>query len=304
MFSNFSKVFVSNLSTVKNLPRLLTVTLRTTYSSSVPQSMYLTESDKSRITFKEKTRKYLLSSHTYQALYQFKGDELSYGRLKELKKYFTTTYSSNTKLTTSLAPELLESINLDNHINFCNLDKQEISKLQDYSKAEVVMLSLAALKIFGDHFPQGEFYSSLLQKIADSIDHSTSHKELIIWAYISTLSKSEKETSARILRKIYERFKSRIELFNDMNLFETSILCNAWFANGVLVTSKPILRSIDATLASEIKLKCGKVSQEALSMLKVLRRACFASNELLHTLAKTVSNPMFQHLNLAEATHA
>lgn len=303
MFSNFVKPFTSNFCAAGVVAKSRASILRNTFSTPLLLTAEKISSDRDVVTFKERTRRFLLSNLVNQPL-QYLKPALSYSELTELKKQLNKTGLVDVHIPLNQAIHLFHSISPDDRISVLSLDKLAATKLSECTKSELAHLSLVALKLLGNHFTKGEFYSSLMQQIEENIDLSDSHRDLVVWTFICTLSKSNKGSSFRILRKIYERFKCQVELFKVLSSVETSILCNAWFANGILVSSKPMLRFIDATLVKETNANKGEISQDSLPMLKVLRKACFASDELLLSLAETVRSSSFSNLNLAESTHA
>lgn len=137
--------------------------------------------------------------------------------------------------------------------------------------------------------------------MCDWINNCSGSEDLVYWGFICSMQRSASNNG---LRLIYERFKSDVTLFENLSLIEVSILCNAWFSNNILVSSKAMLRVIEKKLQKEIVSSPGFISQEALCLLKVLRKSCFGTDQLYDALILSLSSPAARGLNLAEASHA
>lgn len=167
---------------------------------------------------------------------------------------------------------------------------------------EALIMANTLFRIVGENFKKGSFYRYLLCKANHWIKNCSSHQELVLWAFLFSLEKSQQSNAC--LRCIYERFKTDVSLFQCLNAFEMSILCNAWFTSNIIVSAKPMLRIVENLLRAEICLSPGVFSQETLSMLKVLRKAGFGTDHLFESLMSSLSSPNARNLNLAQATHA
>ncbi|KAK4029137.1 hypothetical protein OUZ56_022147 [Daphnia magna] len=167
---------------------------------------------------------------------------------------------------------------------------------------EALIMANTLFRIVGENFKKGFFYRYLLCKANHWIKNCSSHQELVIWSFLFSLEKSQQSNAC--LRCIYERFKTDVSLFQCLNAFEMSILCNAWFTSNIIVSAKPMLRIVENLLRAEICLSPGVFSQETLSMLKVLRKAGFGTDHLFESLMSSLSSPNARNLNLAQATHA
>jgi hypothetical protein len=183
-----------------------------------------------------------------------------------------------------------------------NYWKSQEKDLHQCSGFEALALAHTQYRIVGDNFKKGSFYRQLLSKANDWIEKCSTPQELVMWSFLVSLEKSQYSNDC--LRCIYERLKTDPALFQCLNSFETSILCNAWFTNSVIVSSKPMLRVIDLLLQTEIESRPGHVTQESLCMLKVFRKAGFGSTKLFESLIASLSSPPARNLNLAQATHA
>ncbi|XP_057366003.1 uncharacterized protein LOC130686854 [Daphnia carinata] len=166
---------------------------------------------------------------------------------------------------------------------------------------EALIMANTLFRIVGENFKKGAFYRYLLCKANHWIKNCSSHQELVLWAFIFSLEKSQQSNAC--FRCIYERFKTDVSLFQCLNAFEMGIICNAWFTSNIIVSAKPMLRVVENLLREEICLSPGVFSQETLSMLKVLRKAGFGTDHLFESLMSSLSSPNARNLNLAQAAH-
>lgn len=167
---------------------------------------------------------------------------------------------------------------------------------------EALVMANSLFQIMGENLKKGAFFRYLLCKANNWVKNCSSHQELVLWAFLCSLEKSQQSNVC--LRCIYERFRSEVSLFECLSAFEMSILCNAWFTSNIIVSAKPMLRVVEKLLRKEIDLSPGVLSQETLSMLKVFRKAGFGTDHLFESLISSLSSTRALNLNLAQASHA
>ncbi len=250
------------------------------------------------ITFKERSFAFFQKSASYQELCVPSNKLLSLpiGQKKNLA-------ADTSELSVSETVRILKQLAQDSASqNGALLEKDIIKVLDGCSGKEALLLASTLFQMVGEKFKKGVFYQFLIFKAHKWIQAGSTLQELVLWAFLCSLEKSKQ--SSICIRSIYEHFKTDASLFQLLNTFEMSILCNTWFSNNLVVSSKPMLRVIDHLLRKEIDTCPGFVSQEALSMLKVLRKAGFGTDQLFESLLLSLSSPPARTLNLAQATHA
>ena len=167
---------------------------------------------------------------------------------------------------------------------------------------EALIVFNILFNIGGENVKKGIFYQLLLQKAKYWINSCSTHQELVFWAFVCSLDRSQK-SNIFCLRLIYERFKTNHSEFESLTHFETSILCNLWFTNGINVSSKRLLRTIESVLRKEIDSFPGVITQESLSLIKLLRKSTFSTDQLIDSLASSLSSSSAHNLNLAQTAH-
>lgn len=187
------------------------------------------------------------------------------------------------------------------------LDATLASKIQQCGIQEGLILAYAYLLISAARKPRtpmelnkSTFYKKLLERTCVWIKSASNPKHLVLIAYLGGLSKSNQEAIWR-LRELYDRFKIHLGLFKPLKIDEVAILCNSWFAANITITSKPLLRILEPFLITE--LNSNGPTPYALPLLKVMRKANFSTDELLNSVALSLSMQSVVKLNLAIVAH-
>lgn len=258
-------------------------------------------------TFKKRILHFFQNSEKYKEMYDFPSNEMIH-----LPDRFQASEQNQDSNVTELIKDQPVLENASTNItklpfeNKLKLGKSEeksmVSILHRCTGREALIMANTQYRIIGDNIARGIFYRHLISKAIDWIEKSSTHQELVMWSFLLSLEKSQHSNTC--LRYIYERFKTNPDLFQCLNSFETSILCNSWFTSNIIVSSKPMLRVIDLILKKEIESCPGLITQEALCMLKVFRKAGFGSTKLFESLISSLSSPSARNLNLTQATHA
>jgi hypothetical protein len=254
-------------------------------------------------TFKHRVLDFFQKSEKYNDLCGAPSNEMShlpagYQPTEENKKLYVAELTQNISVLKH-SSTIFTKLPLDGRLNYWKSQEKDLHQCSGF---EALALAHTQYRIVGDNFKKGSFYRQLLSKANDWIEKCSTPQELVMWSFLVSLEKSQYSNDC--LRCIYERLKTDPALFQCLNSFETSILCNAWFTNSVIVSSKPMLRVIDLLLQTEIESRPGHVTQESLCMLKVFRKAGFGSTKLFESLIASLSSPPARNLNLAQATHA
>lgn len=195
----------------------------------------------------------------------------------------------------------------ENFIPTDSIDQQQFKKdvfnlLCQSTGRESIFLAKIVFQLIEENFLNEKFYQELYAKAKKSIEICSTNEELVVWAYLCSLNRT-RQSNVSCLRAVYERYKKDPVSFQNLSTFEMSIVCNAWFSINIIVSSKPILRIIEQNLLKEIGSSPDIISQESLSMLKVLRKAGFGTDHLFDSLLSSLSSPNARSLNLAQATH-
>ena len=173
------------------------------------------------------------------------------------------------------------------------------------NKQEALQLSYATLEFSGHLcFRRTSFFKIMLQKVNRWIQTCSNHQELVVWAFIlNEIQEKEEHEVANLLGRIYDRFQSSPNLFEQLDTLEMGILCNAWFTANIVVDSQVMLNIVERLLKQEIDSQPGNISADAIPMLKVLRKAGYATDALLKSIIASLSLPSAHQLNLATTTH-
>ena len=250
------------------------------------------------ITFKEKSFNFFQKSEKYQELC------VPPNKLLNLPIEENNNWLTNGDLSVPKTVKIFNELVQDSASKLEKLQENNIVNiLNGCTGREALLLANTLFQIVGEKLKKGLFYQKLVSKANHWIQSCSSHQELVLWAFLCSLEKSKQSNAC--LRSIYEYFKTDTDnSFRSLSTFEMSILCNTWFANNIIISSKPMLRVIDQHLRKEIDLYQGVISQEALALLKVLRKACFGTDQLFESLTSSLSCPLARNLNLAQASHA
>lgn len=188
-----------------------------------------------------------------------------------------------------------------------DLDAVLASKMQQCGVQEGLILAYAYLLVSPTSKPhtplelnKSVFYKNLLKRMSVWIKSTSSPKHLVLIAYLGGLSKSNQEAMWR-LRELYDRFKIHLRLFKPLKIDEVAIICNSWFKANIVITSRPLLRIMGPLLITE--LNTNGPTPNALPLLKVMRRANFSTDELLHSVAMSLTSESVLKLNVALVAH-
>lgn len=157
------------------------------------------------------------------------------------------------------------------------------------------------------------FYKSLLPlALGRWIKVCNNPQELVLWSYI--LHQARKVCSAEVAfghRLVFDHFTSdegHLQ-FQQLDVKEVAILCNAWFTVSQTLWSpkaRPLATRVDHLLQQEVTAwwKQEGTFDYILPMIKALRQTGYSSDQLLDVLQASLSAAPACKLNLAQATHA
>jgi len=210
--------------------------------------------------------------------------------------------------------EMIAGTQLDDSASFNKeekahiLDRAVAPLLEKCNSQEALQLSFAVLEFSGRHFHRTSFFHSLLLKASGWFQNCSDPRELVVWTFILSEGKRNKEKGAyeadKLLGQIYHRFKSCVPLFEHLCSTELSIICNAFFTANIVIDSRTMLDVVERLLKQEIDSNPGIITADALPMLKVLRKAGHSTDELLSSVTNSLISPSASKLNLGQATHA
>lgn len=234
--------------------------------------------------------------------------KLSWKTLKSNSSLLLNLFTIRQTIEIIAGTQLEDSASFNKEEKASILDRTVTPLLKKCDNQEALQLSFAVLEYSGRHFHRTLFFHSLLLKASGWIQNCSNHRELIVWTFILSEGKRNKERGAceadKLLGQIYHRFKSSVSLFEQLCMTELSIICSALFTANIVIDSKTMLDIVERRLKQELDSNPGNITADALPMLKVLRKSGHATDELLSSVTNSLLSPPACKLNLGQATHA